>query len=408
MIRIYSDLHTIAKLVLILVHLNNRLLGSHLKQFFKKLIEVSLPEATPVSWPERFRSVLGVVLGLLAMNGLGMLLASDGSTSPWIAASMGATAFLLFVLPSSPMAQPWAVIGGSCISALVGLTCMRFVHDFVILIPLSVGLAILLMFALRCLHAPAAALALLIPLNGLVDFHFVLFPVLANAVLLVVCAVIYNSLTGKAYPYRPKSLLDPSPLQKRDRKIENEEIDTVLARYDQVLDINKGDLANLISQVEHGAYQKKLQSMHCKTIMTADVLYVSMDSPLDQAWNLLRNRHVKALPVIDGARRVLGIITLEDFIKSAAVDFHQTFGQRIRGFMRTAVPGLNSLPNAVGQVMSKPVRVISEDRNMLDLAEIFCGDGHHHIPVINNDRQLVGMITQSDFVKAIDQSIDIR
>ncbi len=408
MIRIYSDLHTIAKLVLILVHLNNRLLGSHLKQFFKKLVEVSLPEATPVSWPERFRSVLGVVLGLLAMNGLGMLLASDGSTSPWIAASMGATAFLLFVLPSSPMAQPWAVIGGSCISALVGLTCMRFVHDFVILIPLSVGLAILLMFALRCLHAPAAALALLIPLNGLVDFHFVLFPVLANAVLLVVCAVIYNSLTGKAYPYRPKSLLDPSPLQKRDRKIENEEIDTVLARYDQVLDINKGDLANLISQVEHGAYQKKLQSMHCKTIMTADVLYVSMDSPLDQAWNLLRNRHVKALPVIDGARRVLGIITLEDFIKSAAVDFHQTFGQRIRGFMRTAVPGLNSLPNAVGQVMSKPVRVISEDRNMLDLAEIFCGDGHHHIPVINNDRQLVGMITQSDFVKAIDQSIDIR
>ena len=60
------------------------------------------------------------------------------------------------------------------------------------------------------------------------------------------------------------------------------------------------------------------------------------------------------------------------------------------------------------EVMSKPVMVISEDRNMLDLAEIFCGDGHHHIPVINETKQLVGMITQSDFVKAIDQSIDIR
>ena len=133
-----------------------------------------------------------------------------------------------------------------------------------------------------------------------------------------------------------------------------------------------------------------------------------MDSPLDQAWKLLRNHHVKALPVIDGARRVLGIITMEDFIKSAAIDFDQSFGQRIRGFMRTAIPGLNILPNAVGQVMTKPVRVISEDRNMLDLAEIFCGDGHHHIPVINADKALVGMITQSDFVKAIDQSIDIR
>ena len=379
-----------------------------MKHFFKKLIAISLPEANSVSWLERFRSVLGVALGLLAMISLGLLLESYGGASPWIVASMGASAFLLFVLPSSPMAQPWAVIGGSCVSAFVGVICTHFIHELILLIPLSVGLAILAMFTLRCLHAPAAALALLIPLSGLTDFHFVLFPVLGNSVLLVLCAVIYNSLTGKPYPHRPRALIDSSPLQQRDRKIEDEEIDAVLERYNQVLDISKDDLANLISQVEHGAYQKKLQSMLCKNIMTTDVVYVIMDSPLDQAWNLLRKRHVKALPVIDGARRVLGIITLEDFLKSAAVDFHQTFGQRIRGFMRTAVPGLNSLPNAVGQVMSKPVRVISEDRNMLDLAEIFCGDGHHHIPVINDNRQLVGMITQSDFVKAIDQSIDIR
>ncbi len=379
-----------------------------MRHFFKKLTAILLPEASSVSWLERIRSVLGVVLGLLAVAALGLLLASYGNTSPWIVASMGASAFLLFVLPSSPMAQPWAVIGGSCISAFVGVACSQFVHELLLLIPLSVGLAILAMFTLRCLHAPAAALALLIPLNGLTDFHFVLFPVLGNAVLLVLCAVIYNSLTGKSYPQRPKSVLDSSPLQKQNRRIEDQEISAVLERYNQVLDISKDDLANLISQVEHGAYQKKLQSMLCKNIMTTDVMYVSMDSPLDQAWNLLRKRHVKALPVIDGARRVLGIITLEDFLNSAAVDFHQTFGQRIRGFMRTAVPGLNSLPNAVGQVMSKPVRVISEDRNMLDLAEIFCGDGHHHIPVINDNRQLVGMITQSDFVKAIDQSIDIR
>jgi CBS domain-containing membrane protein len=342
------------------------------------------------------------------MAALGLLLASYGNTSPWIVAPMGASAFLLFVLPSSPMAQPWAVIGGSCVSALVGVACTQFAHELLLLIPLSVGLAILGMFALRCLHAPAAALALLTPLSGITDFHFVLFPVLGNAILLVLCAVIYNSLTGKPYPQRPKVILDSSPLQKQNRKIEDQEISAVLERYNQVLDISKDDLANLISQVEHGAYQKKLQSMLCKNIMTSEVLYIGMDSPLDQAWNLLRKRHVKALPVIDGARRVLGIITLEDFLKSAAVDFHQTFGQRIRGFMRTAVPGLNSFPNAVGQVMSKPVRVISEDRNMLDLAEIFCGDGHHHIPVIYDNKQLVGMITQSDFVKAIDHSIDIR
>ena len=375
-----------------------------MKQLFKQLIAVALPEATSISWLERFRSVLGVVLALLAMISLGFLLASYGNTSTWIVASMGASAFLLFVLPSSPMAQPWAVIGGSCVSAFVGVICTNYIHELAFLIPLSVGIAILAMFSLRCLHAPAAALAILIPLSGITDFHFVLFPVLGNAVLLVVCAILYNSLTGKPYPHLPKKLINSSPVVKRENQIEDEEIDAVLARYNQVLDISKADLANLISQVEHGAYQKKLKSMLCKNIMTTEVVYVDLNSPLDRAWKLLRNHHVKALPVTDADRKVIGIITLEDFIKSSTVDFHQTIGQRIRGLMRSAAPGLNSLPNIVWQAMSKPVKVISEDRNMLDLAEIFCGDGHHHIPVVNANQQLVGMITQSDFVQAIDRS----
>jgi CBS domain-containing membrane protein len=391
-----------------LVHLTLPAIGIPLNHFISKLICGLLPEPASVSWSERLRSTLGVVMGLMSIVGLGALFTSNGYNFPWIVASMGASAFLLFVLPSSPMAQPWAVIGGSCVSAFVGIVCTSLVHDLIFLIPLSVGLAILAMFSLRCLHAPAAALALLIPLNGLADLNFVIFPVLGNSALLVVCAMMYNSLTGKPYPYRPKVALDSSALAKRDRKIEEEEIDSVLAKYNQVIDISKDDLANLISQVEHGAYQKKLESILCKNIMTTELLFVGMSSPLDQAWALLRNRRIKALPVIDDDRRVLGIITVEDFMNSAAVDFHQSFGRRFNGFVRTVIPGLGDPLNTIGQVMSKSVNVISEDCNMLDLAKIFSGNSHHHIPVINAEKQLVGMITQSDFVKAIDQSIDIR
>ena len=367
-----------------------------------------IPDGNSVSWSERIRAAFGVMVALSVIIGIGVFFSSNENSLPWVVASMGASAFLIFVLPSSPMAQPWAVIGGSCISALVGVLCSKSISPVMLAIPFSVGLAILAMFAMRCLHPPAAALALLVPFNGVHDFFFIFSPVFGNALMLIICASFYNTLTGKPYPHQPKGVFDRTLVQKRNRLIENAEINEVLSRYNEVLDINRADLANLIVEVEHGAYQKRLQEIHCKNIMTREIAYVSMDSSLEQAWNLLRSRHIKALPVIDGARRVLGIITLEDFLKSAAVDFHQTFGQRIRGFMRNTIPGLNALPNAVGQVMSKPVRVISEDRNMLDLAEIFCGDGHHHIPVINNNKELVGIITQSDFVKAIDQSIEIR
>ena len=373
-----------------------------------KFVSNFLNESNSVSWLERIRAVFGVILGLSLLISLRALHLYDVDSSRWIVASMGASAFLIYVLPSSPMAQPWAVIGGSFISALVAIICTNMIHELALLIPLSVGLAIMLMFVLRCLHAPAAALALLIPLSQTTEFNFLFFPVLINASILVLFAIIYNTLTGKSYPHQAKNQSNLNTIQKRDQKIEAEEISAVLAKYDQVLDINKEDLADLISQVEYGAYQKKLKSMQCKDIMSTQIFFANLDPPLEQAWSLLRRERIKALPVIDVSKRVLGIITLEDFIKNAAVDFHQSFGQRIRGFMRTAIPGLNVLPNAVGQIMSKPVRVISEDRNMLDLAEIFCGAGHHHIPVINDEKRLVGMITQSDFVRGIDQSIEIR
>ena len=55
--------------------------------------------------------------------------------------------------------------------------------------------------------------------------------------------------------------------------------------------------------------------------------------------------------------------------------------------------------------MKKPVRVISSDRNVMDLVHIFAEQGHHHLPVIDENRHLVGMITQSDFVQAIHESL---
>ena len=55
--------------------------------------------------------------------------------------------------------------------------------------------------------------------------------------------------------------------------------------------------------------------------------------------------------------------------------------------------------------MTKKVRVISESRNVMDLVGIFHSQGHHHLPVIDSQQALVGIITQSDFVAAIEKSL---
>jgi CBS-domain-containing membrane protein len=51
--------------------------------------------------------------------------------------------------------------------------------------------------------------------------------------------------------------------------------------------------------------------------------------------------------------------------------------------------------------MQKNIQVISANCNALDLVAIFEGAGHHHLPVTNKHHELVGVITQADFVRAI-------
>ena len=362
-------------------------------------------DQTNVSQEERFRAAGGAFVGLVFTMLIGRYLGGLAGGSDWVMASLGASALLAFVLPSSPMAQPWAIIGGNVISAVIGIACVNIVDNPLVSAPVAVGLSILGMFVLRCLHPPAAAVAMITSLGSISQFEYAVFPVLADSVLLVLAAVIYNNLTGKVYPY----FLNPKPLSSPEEDSQSEEIDAVLTRYNQVIDINREDLAALIGQVEMRAYEYKLKDIKCSEIMTTEVRFLDVVTPLDAAWKTLRENHIKALPVIDRNRRVVGIVTLEDLLKHADIDLHKNFGQLVKGVVLSGLKGIgNTLkpePDTVGQIMSKKVRVISESRNVMDLVGIFHSQGHHHLPVINSQQALVGIITQSDFVAAIEKSL---
>jgi CBS domain-containing membrane protein len=121
----------------------------------------------------------------------------------WLMASLGASALLVFALPQSPMAQPWAVISGNTVSALVGISVIRFIQEPLLAMPLAASLSILGMFALRCLHPPAAAVALIAVLGQITHYRYAFFPVMVDSILLVVVGAVYSNLTGKRYPNRP-------------------------------------------------------------------------------------------------------------------------------------------------------------------------------------------------------------
>ena len=157
-----------------------------------------------VTWTERFRSSCGAFVGLMLVLTIAKYLGELSGLDEWLMASLGASALLVFALPGSPMAQPWAVITGNTLSALVGITAGNLIKEPLLAMPIAAALSILGMFLLRCLHPPAAAVALIVVLSHVTYYRYAFFPVTVDSVLLVLAGAIYSNLTGKAYPNRPK------------------------------------------------------------------------------------------------------------------------------------------------------------------------------------------------------------
>ena len=363
------------------------------------------PARTRVNTLERWRIVLGAFIGILltgAVSRWGM--GASATSLPWLVAPLGASAVLVFATPASPLAQPWSVVGGNTLSALIGIACARWVAPSEVAAALAVSLAIGTMLTLRCLHPPGGASALLMVLGGITNPWFALFPVLLNSLLLAVAGVGYNNATRRRYPHGQQAAAAPGG--NAAVRAADADLDAVLARYNQVLDISRDDLQALLVETQLRAYERKLTDVRCADIMSRELVTVEFGTPLQEAWALLRQRGIKALPVVDRSFRLAGIITLADFLRAAELDLHEGFDEKLRKLIRNTRRSHSSKPEVVGQIMTRNVRVASMQRHLVDLVPLFGSTGHHHIPIIGEGERLVGMITQSDLVQALGRAVD--
>jgi CBS domain-containing membrane protein len=352
------------------------------------------PAPMAVSQHERWRATLGAGLGLLLVGLLSRAF-GDGA-HPWLVAPLGASAVLVFAVPASPLARPWSVLGGNTLSALVGIGCVHLIPDPAWAGAVAVAGAIGLMFAARCLHPPGGAMALLTALSGTTAWSFAAFPALFNSALMVAAGLAYNRATRR----RPTVPLQPAEAPAA-RRFTAEDLDEVIARYDQVLDISREDLEGLLHAAEGQAYRRRFGELRISDIMTRSVLTVSYGTSIEEAWTLMHRHRIKALPVVDTRARVIGIVTLADFLRQADLDLHEGWSTRLRQVLRRTRRVHTTKPEAVGQIMSRHVRVASADRPVAELVPMFAGTGHHHIPVVGENARLVGIVTQTDLVAAL-------
>lgn len=311
---------------------------------------------------------------------------------------------LAFAVPASPLAQPWSIIGGNIIAAMIGVSCARYCDSTLLAATLAVTLTIAATFYLRCLHPPAGAVALTAVLGGpaihAAGYQFAWMPVGINSIFLVFAALLYHTATRHHYPHAmQRSAQTPSSASQLG--FTPADLDLALENYNEILDIGRDDLETLLHNAEANAYRRRFGEIKCADIMSRDVVTVRFGDSLEDAWKILCKLDIKALPVVDRSRRVVGMLTQADFLQHAGINGHKTLATRLAALVRKVRTVHADKPDVVGQIMTRRVMVASAHKSIIELVPIFANGGHRHIPIVDTELRLVGIVTQSDLIVAL-------
>jgi len=330
---------------------------------------------------------------------------SIGTAYPIIVASMGASAVILFIIPNSPLAQPWSFFGGQLISAIIGVACAQWFTDIALASACAVGGSIFAMLLLRCLHPPGAATAIAPILSGdpisSLGYGFVLMPVGLNVLIMLVMAILINRwLLRHDYPIvsgNKNIVVEPA----QQTGISDQDLKLALENMDMFMDVSAGDLRKLLTDAEARSFKRFKGNITCADIMVRDVPVVEYGTEVEEAWKIMHQQKLKAMPVIDRARRVIGIITWNDFFKFINLSAYESFQDRFRAFIRRTPDVSTDKPESVGHMMTTSVTVLPESAHIADLISLMSTQGYRQIPIVNSENRLVGMVYQANLIAAL-------
>lgn len=297
-------------------------------------------------------------------------------------APLGASAVLVFAVPASPLAQPWAVFGGNVVSALVAVGVASVVDSPTLAVALAVSLAIVAMLALRCLHPPGGAVALLVSYgSAAIDaqgWEVAFFPVGINTLSLVLVGLAFNNLTGRRYPH--VAHLPPTPPTSTEKAggIQVDDVEAAMARLDDGLDIAAADVVALLHDAEVHALDRRLGRRPMADVMRRDVPTVLPTESAYRARLLMGQHRVRTLPVLDDERRVVGIVTMLDLFSRDLADV-----------------------TPVADVMVAPVITVRADAPVAEAIESMVDLGHQTFPVVDADGRLEGVVSRAELIAVL-------
>ena len=141
--------------------------------------------------------------------------------------------------------------------------------------------------------------------------------------------------------------------------------------------------------------------------MTRDPIVVRPETPLNEAIQILAERRISGLPVVDSAGQLVGVISETDLMWQETGVTPPAYIMFLDSVIYLQNPAKyerelhKALGQTVGEVMSSDPISISPDKPLKEAAQIMHEREVRRLPIIDNAGQVIGILTRGDIVRAM-------
>lgn len=125
-------------------------------------------------------------------------------------------------------------------------------------------------------------------------------------------------------------------------------------------------------------------SPKARDYMSTDLITFGPDTDIHRAIRTLLEKRISGAPVVDEPDRLVGILSTKDCLRVAfSASYHRELG------------------GTVSDYMSRDVKTVDADADIVEVAEMFVKGPYRRFPVTDNGR-MIGLLARRDILKAIE------
>ncbi|MCU0834321.1 MAG: CBS domain-containing protein [Chromatiaceae bacterium] len=181
-------------------------------------------------------------------------------------------------------------------------------------------------------------------------------------------------------------------------ELTDDDVLDAMTRIPGYLDITTDDFRDVYRLAYGHAIERLVGGVRAADLMRRDDTAVGPQMTLYRAAELMVERELKSLPVVDGERRVIGMLSESDVLGLlGAANFLELI---IESDREHAEHRRRLTQTDVGDVMTSPVVMVAEDAEFASILGAFRRHDGRRMPVVDLAGRLVGMLARKDFIAA--------